>query len=325
MATDSSQLEPLNEVERLGVSLIRILGGNPGKFTLQGNDSIKCTEILTITTGHVVLKTATNQTWFNTLGTNTYLVGQGPARLLIDTGEGRSSWIRALKRVLDAEGTTVTHAILTHWHPDHVGGVNDLRTVCPNVIVHKYPSENSGDIDVDESIKNGQKFEVEGATLRAVHCPGHTSDHVALVFEQEDAIFTGDNVLGHGTAVFEDLKLYIESLETMRTQFSGRAYPAHGAVVVDGAERIGQYIAHRKMREEQILRVMQQMNTKGSSESPGWLPIDIVKVLYADVSQDLYPAAERGVWQVLRKLESEGKTTLLAGSDEWKLREQANI
>lgn len=63
--------------------------------------------------------------------------------------------------------------------------------------------------------------------MRAFHCPGHTTDHMAFVLEEENAMFTGDNVLGHGTAVFEDLAVYLDSLSRMREQFHGRAYPGH--------------------------------------------------------------------------------------------------
>lgn len=63
--------------------------------------------------------------------------------------------------------------------------------------------------------------------MRAFHCPGHTADHMVFVLEEESAMFTGDNVLGHGTAVFENLTVYLDSLSRMREQFRGRAYPGH--------------------------------------------------------------------------------------------------
>ncbi len=102
----ASQLVHIPEVERLSPICIRILGGNPGKFTLQG--------------------------------TNTYLVGSGPDRLLIDTGEGKPSWISALRRTLEEEGASVQAAIITHWHRDHVGGIGQLLEHSPGTAVYKH-------------------------------------------------------------------------------------------------------------------------------------------------------------------------------------------
>ncbi|SLM37124.1 Beta-lactamase-like [Lasallia pustulata] len=201
----ATQLVPLEDVQRLSPLVIRILGGNPGKFTLQG--------------------------------TNTYLIGTGPHRILIDTGEGLPTWTTLLSHLLTSERATVTLALLTHWHPDHTLGVPSLRALCPSAQIFKTPSPHDPSPGY-HAITPNQTFTTEGATLRALPTPGHTADHTALILEQESAIFTGDAVLGHGTAVFEDLPAYMASLERMRREFAGRAYPAHGAVVEDGRARI---------------------------------------------------------------------------------------
>src|ERR1700761_4680376 len=108
-------------------------------------------------------------------GTNTYLIGKGPKRVLIDTGEGKPAWAEKLKEVLSSENATLESVIVTHWHPDHIGGVKDVLQLSPKPTVYKNrPSEDQA------VIKDGQKFVVDGATLRAFHCPGHTTDHMAL-------------------------------------------------------------------------------------------------------------------------------------------------
>lgn len=149
-------------------------------------------------------------------------MGKGPSRLLLDTGEGKASWSQCLSSVLASESATVSQAVITHWHHDHVGGVKDLFSLCPKVTVYKNDPASG-----QNPIHDGQIFKTEGATMRAFHCPGHTTDHMAFVLEEENAMFTGDNVLGHGTAVFEDLAVYLDSLSRMREQFHGRAYPGH--------------------------------------------------------------------------------------------------
>lgn len=281
----AANLVHLPDIERLSARVIRILGGNPGKFTLQG--------------------------------TNTYLIGQGPKRLLIDTGEGKPAWVQSLKNVLSSEQASIDQAILTHWHPDHVGGVNDLLELSPKIKIYKnQPSEGQSDV------KDGQTFAIQGATLRAFHCPGHTTDHMAFVLEEEDAMFTADNVLGHGTAVFEDLAAYMDSLNRMQHQFSGRAYPGHGAVIDQGKAKIEQYIKHRQEREVQVLSVLNQEPPDGGK---AWRSMDLVKVIYKDVPENLHIPAEGGVFQVLKKLEKEGKVQNHSDVKMWTLKSKATL
>jgi len=291
----ATKLVPLAEVERLSPTCIRILAGNPGKFTLQG--------------------------------TNTYLVGTGAQRLLVDTGEGRPSWRRALARTLAEERAAVSHVLLTHWHWDHVKGVDDVLALCPAARVFKHTPD-PGQLP----IADGQEFAVAGATLRAVHTPGHTDDHMVFVLrgtppgggaegaegadEGGAALFTGDNVLGHGTSVFEDLAVYLASLARMKALFAGRAYPGHGPVLDDGPARIQHYIDHRAERERQVLQALRAERpaaavaaaAEGGAVGAGWTAMDIVKVVYGDTPVELHPAAEKGVIQILDKLTKEGKT-----------------
>ena len=252
---------------------------------------------------------------------------------MIDTGEGKPIWSRLLASVLSSEAAILSHVLITHWHHDHVGGVNDVSSHSPHAIIHK-----NGPVAGQSDIKDGQKFVVKGATLRAFHCPGHTKDHMAFILEEEDAMFTGDNLLGHGTAVFEDLASYMDSLERMKQQFSGRAYPAHGAVVPDGKLKIDEYIAHRKQREEEIIQSLSSReignnnNNKNNNphefsnledstptaEGPGRTVAELVRTIYKDVPETLHPAAENGVAQVLLKLEGEGRAFRTGADGKWK-------
>ncbi|KAF2661600.1 Metallo-hydrolase/oxidoreductase [Lophiostoma macrostomum CBS 122681] len=275
-------LVPLPAVEKLSSRVIRVLGGNPSKFTLQG--------------------------------TNTYIVGTGSKRLLIDTGEGKPEWIKSLKSVLDDEDIAIEKALLSHWHHDHIEGVPDLLNVSSKTTVYKRdPEEGWSDIS------DGQKFETEGATLRAFHCPGHTTDHMAFIIEEEDAMFTADNVLGQGTAVFEDYGTYMKSLDSMSTQFKGRAYPGHGPVIDDGPAKILEYIKHRKLREKQVLDVLAQ------EKEGGWTAMDIVKVIYKDYPESLYAPAEKGILQILEKLLKEGKVLHDEKHGTWSLAEKSAL
>jgi ribonuclease/clavin/mitogillin len=93
-----------------------------------------------------------------------------------------------LQSVLSEEKATVHQALLTHWHGDHVKGVADLLRICPEATVFKHKPDTG-----QEDIHDGQVFSVDGATLTACHTPGHTVDHMVFVFEEEDAMFTGDS------------------------------------------------------------------------------------------------------------------------------------
>lgn len=152
---------------------------------------------------------------------------------------------------------------------------------------------------------------------------------MTLVLEEEDAMFTGDNVLGQGTAVFEDLGLYLQSLEKMRHLFSGRAYPGHGPVIEHGKERIIEYIQHRKQREDQVLEVLastQASETGAPETSRGeWDPMDVVKVIYKDVPENLHFAAHGGVMQILGKLQQEDKVVENPSTNKWRISTRATL
>lgn len=244
----------------------------------------------------------------NPVGTNTYIVGTGRDRILIDTGEGFPKWLDWLKEFVSQQNVNIRTVLLTHWHHDHISGVPHLLSLFPSATIYKNNPSLKGDPSTWKDIQNGQEFKTEGATLRALHCPGHTTDHMAFVLEEEDdAMFTGDNVLGHGTAVFEDMAAYMSSLEIMASKVGGRAYPGHGDVIVDGKQKIQGYISHRKERENQVLEVLNQASNKDKTPQVALTSMEIVKVIYTDVPETLHEAAQRGVVQILQKLVKDGK------------------
>jgi endoribonuclease LACTB2 len=259
------------------------------------------------------------------IGTNTYLLGTGKTRLLIDTGEGKPAWIASLKDTLQKENATIGEAVITHWHHDHVGGIKHLLEFSPNTIVYKnQPSDGQQDIE------DGQLFKVEGASLHTVYSPGHTQDHMALVLQEEDAMFTGDNVLGHGTAVFEDLHAYIKSLNKIKGAFNGRAYPGHGAVIDDGPGKITEYIKHRQLREDQVIQVLKSNRSSDGADANAtdldeWTSMEIVKIIYKDVPENLHLPANGGVTQILLKLVEEDKVAENLKTNRWRLKNRAAL
>ncbi len=213
------------------------------------------------------------------------------------------------------------------------------------------------DVGLIHPLHDGQILQVGDLTatddevlkLQVLHTPGHTVDHVALLIVSSPAdqaevgtIFTGDAVLGHGTAVFEDLGLYMQSLEKMKRarqkavmdrgdngQIIGGegklapAFPGHGAVIPDARAKIEDYIRHRAMREKEVLNVLAGVSAgqdgKAGSERKTWTAMEIVKVVYKDVPESLHEAASGGVLQVLRKLEREGKVESVDEGARWRI------
>jgi glyoxylase-like metal-dependent hydrolase (beta-lactamase superfamily II) len=238
-------------------------------------------------------------------GTNTYLVGTGRERLLLDTGQGLPAYLPVLERALErAGGARIREIVLTHGHPDHLGGVRSVRERFGELRVSKRPWPG-----VDETagceiapIDDGAVIRVEGATLRAVHAPGHAEDHLCFVLEEERALFSGDNVLGVGTTVIPDrggdLAEYLRSLARLLEERPGAIYPAHGPRISDGVAKLREYIAHRLERERQVLAALGD----GLARVP-----EIVKRIYAAYPAALHGPAAASVTAHLRKLEREGR------------------
>jgi endoribonuclease LACTB2 len=159
-----------------------------------------------------------------------------------------------------------------------------------------------------------------------------------LVTASEDesevgSLFTSDNVLGHGTAVFENLGQYISSLATMKSRIGAgkRAYPGHGAVIENGAEMVEGYVQHRKMREDEAVNVLRYGRTSkpGEGDEMGkkimakeWGSMEMVKVIYRDVPENLHEPAEHGLKMVLQKLKEDGTVIQMTGG-KWRISEKA--
>jgi ribonuclease/clavin/mitogillin len=111
-------------------------------------------------------------------------------------------------------------------------------------------------------IDDGSRLHAEGATLRAIHAPGHAEDHLCFVLEEEGSLFSGDNVLGVGTTVIPgeggDLGDYMRSLARLQEEAPSVIYPAHGPRIDDGVAKLAEYVAHRHQREREILDALER-------------------------------------------------------------------
>jgi glyoxylase-like metal-dependent hydrolase (beta-lactamase superfamily II) len=251
----------------------------------------------------VVVALGQNPGPFTGPGTNTYLVGTGERRLLLDPGQGVPGYLPVLERALARAGCAIQEIVLTHGHPDHVGGVASVLERFGTLRVSKLPWPGADERHAFEltPLADGSVVRTEGATLRAIFTPGHAPDHLCFLLEEERALFSGDNVLGVGTTVIPlehgDLLDYMRSLERLLAEAPARIYPAHGPWIADGVAKLREYLAHRRERERQILEALPRAATIGA----------IVKIVYAAYPAALHAAAGQSVASHLVKLEREGR------------------
>jgi glyoxylase-like metal-dependent hydrolase (beta-lactamase superfamily II) len=253
----------------------------------------------------VVVALGQNPGPFTGPGTNSYLIGTGPERLLLDPGQGVPGYLPVLERALELASCRIQAIVLTHGHPDHIGGVPSVLERHGALEVSKRPwpgVDERHDVRLSP-IDDGSVVRTEGATLRAVHTPGHAPDHLCFMLEEESALFSGDNVLGVGTTVIPldtgDLGEYLRSLERLLEEAPERIYPAHGPVIPDGCAKLREYLAHRQERERQIVSALQ---SDGVESIPA-----VVAIVYAAYPKQLHAAAGQSVASHLVKLEREGR------------------
>jgi len=204
----------------------------------------------------------------------------------------------------------LSHVFLTHWHGDHTGGVPDLLRLYPHLSTSIYKNTPGKG---QNPIVDGQTFSVEGATIRAVHSPGHSHDHMCFILEEENAMLTGDNILGHGTSAVEELSIYMSSLRTMESHNCAVGYPAHGAVISNLPAKIAGELAQKLRREKQILQALIKIKREGKTTRQGKTGSVTIKELVTAVhgnsidEQVREMALEPFMDEVLRKLAEDGR------------------
>ena len=244
--------------------------------------------------------------------TNCYLIYNSTALLVVDPGSPYEEEQQALHDAVDellGEGRQLREIVLTHMHPDHVGGVNALRDHLGDQVVvaaHRFTAEPlHGSVRVDREIEDDDIIKLEGSpeiVLRALHTPGHARGHLCLFDADRGALLSGDNIVGLGSVLIDppegDMREYLASLERMRALPNVSViFGGHGPAIANPYNKISEYISHRLERERNILAAVRE----GEST-----PQEIVTRVYTDVSPKAYGLAERAVLAHLEKLVEDG-------------------
>jgi len=239
---------------------------------------------------------APNASFMTLDGTNTWVLREPDARrsVVVDPGPEIASH---LDTVAGTAGE-VSVVLLTHGHPDHSEAARSFAERMGCGVRALDPLHRLG----SEGLVDGDVVTVDGLEIRVVGTPGHTSDSLSFVLPAEQAVLTGDTVLGRGTTVVAhpdgQLGAYLDSLHRLRdlaeAQELTAVWPGHGPVIDDALEVLDYYLAHRQERLAQVRDALREL-TSGEEVERDDLARAVVERVYADVDPVLWGAAELSV------------------------------
>ncbi len=257
--------------------------------------------------------TAPNPGMMTGPGTNTYLLGETELTL-IDPGPEIDSHIAALKA---AVGNRLRRILTTHTHFDHSPAARALKAATSaELLGMPAPAQANQDRQFapDRVPAHGEVIACGGFSLRAVHTPGHASNHLCYLLVEDRLLFTGDHVMQGSTVVITppdgDMGAYLDSLQGLLSLDVVRIAPGHGHLIDAPLDEVRRLIAHRLKREQKVVDAFAVKNPATLDE--------LVPVVYADTPVKLHAAAKRSLHAHLLKLQAEGRA--VADGACWRLK-----
>lgn len=238
-------------------------------------------------------------------GTNTYVVGTEDL-VVIDPGPDHVEHIETVAAVgARPDGTNAISRILcTHTHGDHSPGAARLAGLTGAEVLAF--ADRDG-LVCDRHLVDGDVVSGTGFHLRAIHTPGHASNHLCFLLEEESLLLSGDHVMDGSTVVITpldgDMGHYLASVQRLIdwTPVLAAIAPAHGHVITDPMAKLTDYLSHRLDREHQVAGALADAAPDGADTAA------LVAAIYTDVPEFLHPVARFSVWAHLRKLADEGR------------------
>ncbi len=235
-------------------------------------------------------------------GTNTYLVGIDEVAV-IDPGPADDAHLDA---VTAAGSGQIRWILCTHTHGDHSPGAAGLKERTGAEVLAF--ADRDG-LVCDRHLVDGDTVEGTEFTLRAIHTPGHASNHLCFLLERDRLLFSGDHIMDGSTVVITppdgDMGAYLAALERLqawRRPLKAIA-PAHGHLIEDPAAKLDDYLTHRLDREAQVVAALRAEGGSGADTAA------LVAAIYTNVPEVLHPVARFSVWAHLRKLANDGAAT----------------
>lgn len=241
-------------------------------------------------------------------GTNTYLIGSADVTV-IDPGPDDASHVDAL---VAAGGGRIRRIVCTHTHIDHWPAAPVLAAATGAEVL-AFGSRDG--LEVTGTLADGDGIVTAEYTLRVLHTPGHAANHLCLLLEDENLLFTGDHIMQGVTVVVApldgDMGDYIASLRRLGDLDPPleAIAPAHGHLIEDPAAVIAAYLDHRGAREELVASAL------GAATGPVTVD-DLVPVVYSDVDSALFPVARLSLWAHVRKLADDGRAVVTGDRDD---------
>jgi glyoxylase-like metal-dependent hydrolase (beta-lactamase superfamily II) len=247
-------------------------------------------------------------------GTNTYLLGDDEIAVL-DPGPAIPAHIDAILRT---GGDRIRWIVCTHTHPDHSPAWQAVAAATGAEVIGASPADDMFQDDTftpARELRHDDVLATPEFTLRAVHTPGHVSNHFCFLLEEEGMLFAGDHIMNGSTVVIippsGDMKAYIDSLKLLLRYPLQFIAPGHGEVMEDSRAVVEWLVDHRLKRESKVIRGLQQL---------GRAPVDqLVKVVYDDVDTSLHKMAKLSLAAHLIKLRQEERARHHAADDSWEM------
>jgi glyoxylase-like metal-dependent hydrolase (beta-lactamase superfamily II)/8-oxo-dGTP pyrophosphatase MutT (NUDIX family) len=253
--------------------------------------------------GWVTRLTAPNPGLMTGPGTNTYVLG-GVA--VIDPGPAIDSHIEKILQFKD-----IRWILCTHTHLDHSPAAAAVKAATgAKILGRPAPAGQDATFKPDLVLENGQRVQLDGMrgsiSLRAIHTPGHASNHVCYLLEETKMLFTGDHVMQGSTVVINppdgDMRAYLRSLERLLGEDIAIIAPGHGYLIGAPHRELGRLIAHRLNRERKVLAALERLEHPSLDE--------MLPLVYDDVPERMHRVAARSLTAHLEKLLAEGAVRL---------------